>query len=208
MCYEHYRTLRDAPDKSRLATPRKLLLFLNRLATRHVSEYGAIARGLETMAKGEQAELHLAHTPDDKMKLVAHILCTLGQEDADARASFAAKVCTIAIEGATDKDNETCVQLAEALEILALDEVTGPAPPPDYDIEALRAQFVGSAVEIEEKNNMTFYTFRGRAAYPAELTIGADKYRLCNASYRKGIYQKVSPAAKAAEPSQATEYAV
>lgn len=191
MPYYSSRSDREAPDKSRLANPRKLLLFLNRLAARHISEYGAIAKGLESLAKGEQADIASAHIPDDKLKLTAHLLCTLGQADAAERASMVAKACSIAIESATDKDTETMLQLVDALEVLSDDEVAGPAPPPDYDIEALRSQFVGSSVEITARNGKEFYTFRGRAAYPAELTIGDSQFRLCNASYRKGIYQKV-----------------
>jgi len=189
MTYYSSKSDREAPDPSRLSNPRKLLLFLNKLAARHISEFGAIAKGLESLANGQNADIASAYIPSDKLKLTAHLLSTIGQSDETERVSMLAKACSIAIEDAPDRDAETMTQLVEALEVLSADDV-GNAPP-QYDIEALRAQFNGSQVEISQRNGTEYYTFRGRAAYPAEITIGKDLYRLCNASYRKGIYQKV-----------------
>jgi hypothetical protein len=185
-------------------TPRKLLLFLHKLACRHLSDYGAVAKSLESMAEGKgSGYMSTAYVPDAKMRFTAHLLCVLGQGSEEDRASMLAKTCSAAIETAADKDAESLTQLVEALEILASDDpVGGPTP---YDVEALKSQFTGSQVEITERNGRQFYTFKGRAAYPTELTISGDIYRLTNASYRKGTYEKiVNPKpAPAEEPTYA-----
>lgn len=182
--------------------PRKLLLFLHKLACRHLSDYGAVAKSLESMAEGKgTGYMSTAYVPDDKMRFTAHLLSVLGQATEEDRASMLARTCSAAIDVAKDKDAESLTQLVEALEILAADDpANGPSP---YDVEALKSQFAGTQVEIVERNGRQFYTFKGRAAYPAELTIGGELYRLTNASYRKGTYEKIAnpKPAKAEEPA-------
>lgn len=167
---------------------RKLLTFLHKLAARHISEFGLLAKGLEALAEGKVASISRVYVPDDKMRFVAHLISVVGQDTPEDRASMVAKACTIAIESAKDKDDELATQLVEAIESLSLTDDTKPAP---CNVEALRAEFNGTQVEIVSRHGRDFYTFKGRAAYPAELSLGDKKLRLCNASYRKGTYQLV-----------------
>lgn len=167
---------------------RKLLTFLHKVAARHISEFGTVAKGLEALAQGKESAISRVYVPDDKMRLVAHLLCAIGQDTDEDRASMVAKVCTIAVETAKDKDEELSTLLVEAIEAMSVEDVAAPAV---CNVEALRAEFKGTQVEIVERGGRTFYTFKGRAAYPAELTFDDKKFQLCNASYRKGTYQLV-----------------
>jgi len=185
-----YQTKSHEPSEPTTA-PRKLLLFLHKLACRHLSDYGAVAKGLEAMAEGKSHYISTAYVPDAKMRFTAHLLSVLGQGSEEERASMLAKTCSAAIDTTDDKDAESLTQLVEALEVLASDDPSGPAPPPPYDVAALQAQFAGTQVEIVSRHGKDFYTFKGRSAYPAELSLNGDKFQLCNASYRKGTYQKV-----------------
>jgi len=171
-----------------MRTSRKLLLFLHKLAARHVSEFGLLAKGLLALADGKNESISSVYVPDDKMKLAAHLLCVLGQDSEEDRASMVAKTCTIAIETARDSQEELSQQLVEAIEALATDDVEAVQR---SNIEALQAEFAGTQVEIVSRGGRDFYTFKGRAAYPAELTYDDKKFQLCNASYRKGTYQLV-----------------
>lgn len=171
-----------------MRTSRKLLTFLHKLAARHVSEYGIIAKALEALSLGKKADISRVYVPDDKMRLVAHLLCAVGQDSDVERASMVARACTIAVDTAKDKDEELSMLLVEAIESLSLADDPAPAV---CNVDALRAEFNGSEVEVVESKGSTFYTFKGRPAYPAELSLGDQKLRLCSASYRKGVYQVV-----------------
>jgi hypothetical protein len=164
------------------------LTFLHKLAARHISESGVVAKALEALAAGKEAAISRAYVPDDKMRLVAHLLCAIGQDSEEDRASMVARTCTIAVDTAKDKDEELATLLVEAIEALSGEDIVAPAA---CNVSALRAEFKGSEVEIKERGGNTFYTFCNRPAYPAELSIGDQKLRLCNASYRKGTYQLV-----------------
>ena len=203
-----------------MKTPQKLLLFLHKLAARHLSNYGVLSRGFLSLSEGKEADLTGAFFPDDKMRLAAHLLSVVGQDTTDDRAAMLARACSVAIETATDKNAESLTQLVEALEVLAdNDPETGYTIVPAATVESLppkrddktevinaataalnsvaenigdtAASFAGTECSVVTRGNRDFYTFRGRAAYPAEMTIGANKFRLTNASYRAGTYQKL-----------------
>lgn len=169
----------------------KLLIFLQKLAERHVPN---LAQGFQNLAEGRPADWDGADIPDDKLRLAAHLVSAVGQDTPDARTRMVVKACSLAIKSAEDKDVELATQLIDAIESLCAEEAA-------FDVEALRAQFNGTEVEIARHNGFEFYTFKGRAAYPTELRLGDRMLRLCNASYRKGIYQLVK------ENRQATEAA-
>lgn len=142
-------------------------------------------------------------TADDRAAMLART-CSVAIETATDKNAESLTQLVEALEVLADNDPETTgdtIVPAAPVESLppARDEVTkgivdaatAALNTAAENIGDTAAQFAGSEVSIVTRGNRDFYTFRGRAAYPAELTIGDNKFRLTNASYRAGTYQKL-----------------
>lgn len=158
----------------------KTLAFLIKMTERVLPKAYSFKCALEKLAVTGVADFDDAFVDTDYVNFYACLLAAIGAEDAADKARWVSETCAAAAMLSADADNELDAQLADSIELLTNN---------DRDTVFL------NSMDEAAKGKMTFkgnhLHLEGLENYPTYMYSGAVRYRLENASYRKGIYVRV-----------------